>query len=258
MLEKLHNGWLGMSVLFISSMVMLVGCAANYENGRSYYDPDQLGELSQNEREEVYASLSHKGQFTEVAILKNLHDSSFDVSGSGMDSVLPQQDKRDAIPHEKNVQAVHTPPSHEEVIPQDSPLLVHLPSGPSKIEGQDEQWHKDLGWSLLIEGNYEGAAAAYREALRQNQDSAEAYLGLGSSLRMQHHIPAAIEAYEHAIQLQPDYTAALVHLGSIYAEGGPEHQDIDRAKQMYARASEQGDPFAKIALKDLNNTPKSK
>ena len=227
----------------------MAGCAVSFQDRDSQYQ-EPIQDLSQSQREEVYASLSQRGQFTKATILKNIHDSAaLDIGGSevvgfshrGDDSIQPAENRLSAADTQLQKQEKDQP----------SALLVSLP--PRKNLGKviGEKGHRELGWSFLITGNYEGAAAAYRQAIRKNQDSAEAYLGLGSALKMQKDLPGAIDAYEQALQLKPDYTAALVHLGSIYAEGGSEHQDIQQAKRLLSRAMLQGDPFAKIALKDL-------
>lgn len=220
-------------------LVLSVGCST--------------GKNPNNHHDQTVDSLAQEGLFTKAALLNSLHDSSY--TSSAMKNVaIASATSPEAEPEEEINQEVenvlHVEPTQDA---QPSPLLVHLPPESSTETALDEKWHMKLGWSLLIDGNYAGAAAAYREAIRHDRDSAEAYLGLGSSLKMQNHIPAAIEAYQHVLRLQPDYTAALVHLGSIYADGDPEHQNIEQAKQLYARALQQGDPFAKMALKELKS-----
>ncbi len=194
-------------------------------------------------------ALEQQGQFTKAVILQSLHDStSFNLGTPERDVAMSQNDGM-TLPGEGQAETGHESGKH---VGPPSPLLVHLTPDRGPKTGLDEKWHSELGWSLLVDGNYEGAVAAYREALRQNQDSAEAYVGLGSALKMQNEASAAIEAYEQALHLQPDNPAALVHLGAIYADGAPEHRNVEKAKQLYSRASQQGDPFATMALRDLN------
>ncbi len=209
------------------------------------------GKNSNNHHDQTVASLTQQGHFTKAALLDSLQNSAYtsDTKREGVIAPTSSTESEPRIEDQQEIEKVLQLESTEEAHP--SPLLVHLPPESSSETTLDEKWHIKLGWSLLIDGNYAGAAAAYREAIRHDRDSAEAYLGLGSSLKMQNHIPAAIEAYQHVLRLQPDYTAALVHLGSIYADGDPEHRNVAEAKQLYARASQQGDPFAKMALKEL-------
>ena len=112
-------------------------------------------------------------------------------------------------------------------------------------------WHTNVGWTLVLDGNYRGAEAAYRQALRQNAKSAKAYLGLGMALNLQGDRQKAITAYEKAVTLQPNYAAALVHLGYAYTEGNTKGQNIAKARTLFTQASELGDPFALLALLDL-------
>jgi len=118
-------------------------------------------------------------------------------------------------------------------------------------------WHTDVGWTLVLDGNYRGAEAAYRQALRQNAKSATAYLGLGMALSLQGDRQRAISAYEKAVNLQPNYAAALVHLGYAYAEEETNGQNIAKARRLFQQASKLGDPFALLALLDLQGREKS-
>lgn len=112
-------------------------------------------------------------------------------------------------------------------------------------------WHADVGWKLVLDGNYRGAEAAYRQSLRKNNKSAKAYLGLGMALSLQGDRHKAISAYEKAITIQPNYAAALVHLGYAYTKENAQGQNIAKARKLFKQASELGDPFAMLALLDL-------
>ena len=94
----------------------------------------------------------------------------------------------------------------------------------------------------MVNGNHDGAVAAYREAIRQNDSLAEAYLGFGILLKMQGKVDEAVKAYKKALTLNPKYAAALVHLGYAYADGQNNPQNLEKAKRLFYRASKQGDP----------------
>lgn len=115
----------------------------------------------------------------------------------------------------------------------------------------DANWHTQVGWTLVLDGNYSGAEAAYREALRQNHLYAGAHLGLGIALIMQGNHTDAISSYEKALEIRPDFPAALVHLGYAYTDGFVGTPDFLKAKTLFQLASQQGDPFAMLALVDL-------
>jgi len=201
---------------------MSLGCATAYESGVN------------SQSVQTPATLTQQGQFTKAAILSGMHDSFM----FAMDMNEPAR----GTPVVTNSQSV----------PKLSPLPVHLSPEPSKRNTHDAKWYIESGRSFFVRGNYEASAAAYREALRQNQNIAEAYVGLGSALRMQKQVPDAIKAYEQALHLEPNSTAALVHLGYTYADVQSEHQNIEKAKDFFRRASQHGDPFAKIALQGLD------
>ncbi len=71
------------------------------------------------------------------------------------------------------------------------------------------------------------------------------------ALNLQGDRQKAISAYEKAIAIQPNYAAALVHLGYAYTEGDTKGQNIAKARTLFKQASELGDPFAMLALLDI-------
>lgn len=120
-----------------------------------------------------------------------------------------------------------------------------------RIPQLSANWHARVGWMLVLDGNYRGAEAAYRQALRKNPKSAKANLGLGMALSLQGDRQGAMSAYEKAITIQPNYAAALVHLGYAYTKGDTKGQNIAKARTLFKQASELGDPFAMLALLDI-------
>jgi len=120
-----------------------------------------------------------------------------------------------------------------------------------RIPQLSANWHARVGWMLVLDGNYRGAEAAYRQALRKNPEMAKANLGLGMALSLQGDRQGAMSAYEKAITIQPNYAAALVHLGYAYTEGNTKGQNIAKARTLFKQASKLGDPFAMLALLDI-------
>ncbi len=111
------------------------------------------------------------------------------------------------------------------------------------------------GWRFLLDGQPHAAVAAYRQALRQNPQSANAYLGLGISLKSIGEIRLAKKALIKAVNLDPRSPSALVHLGYLYTEGDAGQLDRSKARRLFLQASQLGDPFASIALLDMKFEP---
>jgi predicted O-linked N-acetylglucosamine transferase (SPINDLY family) len=63
-------------------------------------------------------------------------------------------------------------------------------------------------------GRLDDAVAAYRRAIAQKPDYAEAFHNLGSTLNDRKRFPEAIAAIERALQLKPDYAEAFDNLGN--------------------------------------------
>jgi tetratricopeptide (TPR) repeat protein len=72
---------------------------------------------------------------------------------------------------------------------------------------------------MYSEGRYAEAAAAYREILKADPSSADAWLGMGKSL-LQLRNPAGIGALQHALQLKPDDPDLARSVAQIYLEAG--------------------------------------
>ncbi len=115
--------------------------------------------------------------------------------------------------------------------------------------------HTKLGWRFLLNGQTQAAMAAYRQALRHNPQSANAYLGLGITLKSLGKIEIAKKALVKAVNLDPTSPSALVHLGYLYAEGHLGQSDLPKARRLFRQASQLGDPFASIALLDMKSRP---
>ena len=115
--------------------------------------------------------------------------------------------------------------------------------------------HTKLGWRFLLNGQTQAAMAAYRQALRHNPQSANAYLGLGITLKRLGKIEIAKKALVKAANLNPTSPSALVHLGYLYAEGHLGQSDLSKARRLFRQASQLGDPFASIALLDMKSRP---
>jgi len=147
-----------------------------------------------------------------------------------------------------------TPVSLPQIQANQGTLSPTEPKPHSTVAGQkipSAKPHTNLGWKFLLNGQTQAAMAAYRQALRQNPQSAHAYLGLGISLKSLGEVELAKKAFGKAIDLNPRLPSALVHLGYLHAEGHFGTPDHATARQLFKEAAKLGDPFAAIALLDL-------
>lgn len=108
-----------------------------------------------------------------------------------------------------------------------------------------------LGWRSLLNGQPEDAIVAYQESLRTHPNSAETYVGMGIALKSLGFIEDAKDAIQQALAINPQLSSALVHLGYLYADGQIGPSDPKAAHRLFNQASQLGDPFASIALLDL-------
>jgi tetratricopeptide (TPR) repeat protein len=75
--------------------------------------------------------------------------------------------------------------------------------------------HNLIGVTLLREGRYVEAAAAFREALRRRADSVDANRNLGTALAESGQTDGAIEYLRRAVQLDPGHGGAQGELGGL-------------------------------------------
>ena len=98
-----------------------------------------------------------------------------------------------------------------------------------------ERLHLLRGKMAFRAGQYEAAAAAFREAVSANKDSARAHINLGSTLAHLGQVAQAIKQYRVALGLEPESFTARFNLGQLLLLGG---STAEAAAQL-ARAIEQ-------------------
>jgi protein O-GlcNAc transferase len=86
--------------------------------------------------------------------------------------------------------------------------------------------------TLYTQGDFAGASAYYREALRARSNYPEAYNNLGLALTMLGSLDAAAESYQNAIRLKPDYAIAYNNYGNVLQNLG----DVEQAAACYRQA----------------------
>jgi tetratricopeptide (TPR) repeat protein len=95
-------------------------------------------------------------------------------------------------------------------------------------------WSKGL--RLHNAGNWEEAAACYRDALKHDPALISAWYNLGLVSKTQGRLDAAIDAFEHALGLKPDMVEAQYMLGVVYRDAGrldDAATHLERALQMH-------------------------
>ncbi|ATQ78426.1 methyltransferase [Massilia violaceinigra] len=90
-------------------------------------------------------------------------------------------------------------------------------------------------------GDYQGAAAACRELLEQNPDSADAYFILGMVSECEQRMAEAGDHWRRCVYLQPDHYEALCHLALLAEQSGEPAQATalkQRAARIYQRRND--------------------
>jgi tetratricopeptide (TPR) repeat protein len=114
-----------------------------------------------------------------------------------------------------------------------------------------------LGFVFFERGYFEQAETFFRQALKDDAQSAEALYGLGSAYLQQQKTNDARECFQRVLQLHASYPGTLPNawnnLGILAARGG----DTDLAIQHFERAL-QIDPDHSVALQNLGSAYRQK
>jgi tetratricopeptide (TPR) repeat protein len=100
--------------------------------------------------------------------------------------------------------------------------------------------HTNLGAALYDKGDWDGAAACCREAIRLDPTLASAHNILGNALRDKGDLDGAINCYREAMRLDPKYAVAHTNLGNALRGKG----DLDGAVACYKEAIRLDPTFA--------------
>ncbi len=78
----------------------------------------------------------------------------------------------------------------------------------------------NLGTSLYLSGDADGALEQYRTAVRLSPSLARAHFGIGTVLETRHQDPEAIDAFSSAVRIDPDYVEAHFSLANALRRAG--------------------------------------
>lgn len=99
-------------------------------------------------------------------------------------------------------------------------------------EGNQGQFHYNLGIAYQSRGRVEDALAAYRRALQLEPESAEVHNNLGYALFQLGRLDEAVESLKQALRLHPAHAGAHNNLGLALAARG----EMEQAARSYRRA----------------------
>ena len=120
-----------------------------------------------------------------------------------------------------------------------------------------ERNHFSLGFEFYERGYFEQAETFFKQALKDDPQSAEAFYGLGSAYLQQQKSNEARQCFERVLQLHTTYPGTLPNawnnLGILAAREG----NLDAAIQQFQRAL-QIDPEHSIALQNLGSAYRQK
>lgn len=102
------------------------------------------------------------------------------------------------------------------------------------IQPNVPEYYGNLGNALMAQGNWEEAAACYRQFLSHRPQFAEAHSSLGNALMALGKHGEALACYRRALELKPNFAAAHNNLGNALRNQGR----LEEAAASYRRALE--------------------
>ena len=130
-------------------------------------------------------------------------------------------------------------------------LFLALPAqayDPARHPAPDAQGGAyDQGRLRLQSGEWERAAAFFRQAVRENQADHRAWTLLGYSLRHLGRLRESLAAYDEALRLNPSYAEALEYRGIAHAALG----NLGFARRDLERLARLGSPLAEDLAKAI-------
>ncbi len=90
-----------------------------------------------------------------------------------------------------------------------------------------------LGVSMLNQGKFEEAIAAFEAAVQFDPDRASAFDGLGRALDKAGRYDEAVDKFKQGLKLSPNYYAICIHMGDAYKHKG----DMQNAIRSYREAA---------------------
>ena len=121
----------------------------------------------------------------------------------------------------------------------------------SQEQGDYAQLNYHLAQSQSKQGNWQGAIAYYRQAIKLKSDWVEAYDNLGVALQKSRLWQEARQSYQQALQLNPHYLAAHYNLGNLFRQQG----QFELAQKSYQQALNINPHYA-LAYYGLGNLSK--
>jgi tetratricopeptide (TPR) repeat protein len=112
---------------------------------------------------------------------------------------------------------------------EDSPFPLTAPPSQQPVVTAESRYNDGL--ALAKKNEWRQAEAAYRDAIRLNAASPEAWNGLEYTLRKLGKYDESVRAYQEALRLRPRYPQALEYLGETYLSMGK----IDDARAVLER-----------------------
>jgi tetratricopeptide (TPR) repeat protein/serine/threonine protein kinase len=96
-----------------------------------------------------------------------------------------------------------------------------------RLEKDNDLAHDGLGVARLAKRDYDGAVVAFQEAIRLGPDNAMRHLKLGNAFIAKRQYDAAVSAYRDAIHLKPDLFEAHFGLGEALVDKGAPQDAVE-------------------------------
>lgn len=103
---------------------------------------------------------------------------------------------------------------------------------------ENYNYYYSLGYSELVDGNFEKSIDIFNKAIKLKPDATEAYIGLGIAYRQVNQLDKALEVTKEALQYDPSYYKAYYNLALTYEQQGKIKEAVEAYRIFYKKVPE--------------------
>lgn len=129
-----------------------------------------------------------------------------------------------------------------ECVRNDFPRAEEMYNEAIKLDANDSEAHRGLGYIMYKRGDYDGAETSFGTAIALDWNLANAHLGLAEVHLRKGNRVAALQSYRDVAELEPTHSLAFYNIFAMLAQ----NEDYVAAEQMFQKAAGLNPPNSEL------------